>query len=212
MTRPMTRPARDGGFTLTETLVAVALLALVAASAAPALRGAMTAHTRVLQETTQAGAHARLERVLRDSLAAHVPAPAGASAEALTGNAGSVRFLARPAGAETLMQVTIALEGGRSGMGVRVFAQPHGGGPVHEEIVAEGLTEARFVYFGAPEPDGVPQWYSDWTGAHPPRLVVLDMARRPRDNALRRIEAAVGGQAGFDCDYDSGRQACREGI
>lgn len=193
---------RDAGFTLTETLIAVALLALVAAAAVPVLRGGVNAHAQLTAQAAEREAHGALERAFRGALAAAVDAPAFV----FQGNGNGLRFTAQPAGSDALLIISVRPEG-------RVFvleAQPIAGGVLRREVIELGERFAGFQYYGAPD-GGRPGWRTDWPGSNPPRLVVLDLEPAP-GGAIRRIEAAVGARAALACDYDSGLQACREGI
>ncbi|MGJ3230780.1 MAG: prepilin-type N-terminal cleavage/methylation domain-containing protein [Oceanicaulis sp.] len=196
---------REAGFTLTETLVAVALLALIAASATPAIRGAAHAHARLTEAAGRAAAHLAAEQTLRDLLAAAVRFDAVSEA-AFTGGAGGVSFLARPGGgAPVRVQITAQSDG----LSLSVAPWPAGAAAV--EVFEGGFDQVRMHYFGDPDGGSDLRWRTDWTGPAPPRLLVVDMAPAP-DGAVRRMEIAVGGQADFECEYDSGLQACRGGI
>ena len=193
----------QAGFTLTETLVAVALLAMVALAAIPLLRGAVSAHARVTETAREAEAHAALERTLRTALAAAVQPAAGAGFE---GDAARLSLLTWPEGAPGLIQVTLT----QDAEGVLIESFPLAGGPGRQEVLTGTPDFVGFHYYGAP--DGEPLgWRRDWTGSNLPRLVVLDL-QPGLNGAPLRIEAAVGSRTTLACDYDSGLQACREGI
>lgn len=195
----------EAGFTLTETLVAVALLAMVAVAATPAVRGAVTANARLTEAAGEAEAHLRAEQVLRDLLGAAVRADFADEA-AFSGNPGGFSFLARPGGGAPL-SVQVAV--GRDGLSLT--ATPWPGGAALSETLTSADTDLAMLYFGDPDGLGAPRWYDAWPGPAPPRLVVVDMAPGP-DGSVRRIEVAVGADADLACDYDSGLQACREGA
>jgi prepilin-type N-terminal cleavage/methylation domain-containing protein len=192
----------QAGFTLTETLVAVALLALVAAAAVPVLRGGVDAHARLTGLAAEREAHAALERVLRGTLEAVVHAPG----MAFSGESDSLSFASQPAGSDRLLLVTI--QPGDDAMTIQ--AAPLGGGPARTETIELSTRFAGFYFYGAPD-GGRLEWLQSWPGPNPPRLVVLDL-EPGRNGAVRRIEVAPGGRAALECDYDSGLQACREGI
>lgn len=201
----MTRRPQTGaqaGFTLTETLVAVALLALVAAAAVPVLRGGVDAHARLTGLAAEREAHAALERAIRGTLTAAVDAP-GVS---FRGEQDAISFASQPAGSSQLLAVTIEPDDD----GLMIFAVPVGGGPARTETIALTTRFAGFYFYGSPD-GGRLEWLRSWPGPNPPRLVVVDLEPGP-DGAVRRIEVAPGARATLECDYDSGLQACREGI
>lgn len=194
---------RQAGFTLTETLVAVALLALVAAAAVPVLRGGADAHARLTEAAEARASHAALERTVRDTLAAAVTLPGSG----FQGGAARVRFTAHPSGAPA--PVAITMEGGRRT--VTLTARPVSGeGSVRRETLETRTDFAGFYFYGRHD-DEPPGWRRSWSSATPPRLVVLDLAPTEAGSP-QRIEAVLGGRAVLACDYDSGLQACREGI
>ncbi len=196
---------REAGFTLTETLVAVALLAMIAVAATPAVRGAVTAHARLTEAADDAEAHLRAERVLRDLLGAAVRADF-ANEAAFTGDSSGFSFLARPGGGAPL---SVRVAAGRNGLGL--IAAPWPGGETSGETLTGPDAALAMLYFGDPDGLGAPRWYETWPGPAPPRLVVVDMAPGLH-GAVRRMEIAVGAGADLACDYDSGLQACREGA
>jgi prepilin-type N-terminal cleavage/methylation domain-containing protein len=194
---------RQSGFTLTETLVAVALLALIAAAAVPALRGGVEAHGRITSLAAERAGHAALEQVLRESLHAVVDTPG----RSFSGDTSSLRFAAHPPGSPHLLEVQISA----NSECVIVQADPVGvAGLARREVFRPGAQFAGFYFYGSPEGEPL-GWYRSWPGPNPPRLVVFDL-QPGLDGAVRRIEARVGSQAQLSCDYDSGLQACREGI
>ncbi len=194
--------ARDGGFTLTETLVAVAILALVAAAAVPVLLGGVDAHARLSALAAERESHGALERAVREALSASVEAPG----HVFEGEGDLIRFTAHPPGAAHLLQISIRAAGRQA----VVTAAPVNGEAPLTEVIEIDTDFAGFHYYGRPQDDAL-GWYRRWPGPNPPRLVVLDLAPG-ETGGLRRIEAAVGARAPLACDYDSGLQACREGI
>lgn len=194
----------QAGFTLTETLVAVALLALIAAASVPILRGGIAAHSRLTESARLEESHAGLEQALRLALSAALDVPV---ADGFRGAEGSFSFLARPEGASGLIWVSVEPLPGA----IEVRFRPEGSQQSLSETFTELPDLAGLYYYGSYDAGERPSWFRQWEGPHPPKLVVLDFPAGA-DNRVRRLEIAVGGQARFSCDYDSGLQACREGI
>jgi prepilin-type N-terminal cleavage/methylation domain-containing protein len=208
----MSGPRNDAGFSLTETLVAVAILAAVSVALAPAIRSAFVAHKALGEASEAASAHLHLEHALRDLLAAALQLPDSGDAPTFEGNPGSIRFAARPPGSRSPLVVGIEVAGREDAQSVRITLTPLDGGPSAGDTIGGAYSELRFLFYWEAEEGEPARWRRNWDASRPPRLVVLDMARRPGDDALRRIEVAVGGRAELACDYDSGLQACRQGI
>ena len=200
----MIRARTQAGFTLTETLVAVALLALIAAASVPILRGGISAYTRLTETARVEESHAGLEQALRLALSSALDLP---SEDGFSGTEGGFAFFAQPEGASGLIRVTVeALPDS-----IEVRFRPQGARQTQSEAFFDLPEFAGLYYYGSHNQGERPDWYQAWEGPHPPRLVVLDFAAGA-DGRTRRLEIAVGGQAGLRCDYDSGLQACREGI
>lgn len=166
----------DGGFTLLELLVALALLATVGALAFGALRGG----ARVWERRAEAGAEplalaARIEALLGAALLAPVPQPGLARIVPFAGTGEAVTFLGTGPRGLAAYRLAFVPEGG--GSRLRLWRRPvaapaHLLGPIDwgpPEAELAGLPPARLAYAG---PDGALR--ADWpAGPRAPALVRL---------------------------------------
>ncbi|MFT6541709.1 MAG: general secretion pathway protein J [Maricaulis maris] len=198
---------RDSGFTLFEALVAVALLALLAGLLAPAIRAVSLAETRVREHVVSRETTARLEALLRDSVARVQPLPDTIGLGAVSGSPRGLSLWVRMPTSGELVQLNLTIEG------EDVIIAMAGSGSITGEPQTSMLAgvgrDARFYYYGETETRDALAWTSQWEYNHLPRLIVLDLA--PINGTIRRIELDVPAQARFDCDFDSGFGVCLGG-
>ena len=200
----MTVRARDAGFTLLEMLVAVTVLALIIALILPVIRLAVAAETRIAGISGEWNEQGSAEAVMRHLIWRAQSAPENMETGRFFGATNQVRLLTRPEGLDELYAATFSISG-RS-LVVTLSPVPESQGRAYRSVLIENAEDLQFHYFGE-RPDGRGMmWTSSWEEDYPPRLVVLDMARR--DGQVRRIEALVGGRGPVECQFDSGNGVC----
>jgi len=200
----MDESRNQSGFTLTEALIAVAILASMAVAMLPALRGAMMSHARTVAVIHEREAHVAVDEVLRDILLHAHSLPRADGQAGFSGTANSLQIVTQPPGFEGPLFANLTLENGNlvinfsSIVGRYSFMRP--------VVLAEDLNETRLFYFGESENRTGLEWRDNWDFSHPPRLVALDMSLD--DGQIRRLEMRVGGNGSFDCSFDSGLGRC----
>jgi general secretion pathway protein J len=195
---------RQAGFTLLETLIAVAVLASLAVTLLPAVRGVIMADVRTRQEISQREGHAITDDIMRDVLLQAHRLPRTSSESSFEGTPTRLRLVTRPLGSVSPQFASFAIEG----EALVLELSPLSGDSVWPSpiVLAEDLANARFYYYGESEDGTSLVWRENWRFRHSPRLVVMDMARRGEQ--IRRLELRVGGTGPFECVYDSGRGMC----
>jgi prepilin-type N-terminal cleavage/methylation domain-containing protein len=195
---------RERGFSILEVLVAVSILAAIVALVLPTIRNAASAESRVTAMALEWSRHQAVERTLRDLLRQGQAAVGEASEYLLESDGYTLSFLTRPDGHDGLAMAHFIIEGQRLSLNLQPV--PSTEGDTYNVILADGLDDLRFYFYGErPDAEGM-EWRDEWGEDYPPRLVVLDMSRE--DGQLRRIEALVGGSAPLDCEFDSGHGIC----
>jgi general secretion pathway protein J len=196
-------PARCAGFALLELLVALALLGLIVAMVSGSLRSA--ARLTAASELRLAG-NARIESVqtvlrrqLEGMLPLELPAAPDGMAPLFAGDAGALRWAARPPSALLpaglyLAQLAIEPASDPAAGGVllarwqpldpaRPLAEQAAGAGTTTRLV-DGVGALRLRYFGQ-KGQAAPAWHADWQGERRlPSLISLELA--PADGAAWR--------------------------
>jgi general secretion pathway protein J len=175
----------EGGFTLLELLIAVALLGLLTTILAAGLR-LQTQYIERGSERLERGAQLpAVHAFLRSQLGKAQPVvPIGSADRTILfeGRPGAVAFVA-PAPASMagggLELFSVGFAEGRVVVRWREFAgtlvsetQPGG-----ETVLLDGVARARFRYFGTVPPEDAPKWHETWRGMpHLPALIRLELA------------------------------------
>ena len=189
--------ARDAGFTLVETLVAMTLLGLVSLVLAGSLRLGGRAWDATEATVTAAAEVRAAQQLLRRSIEQAqpvvLPLSDGRSAVAFGGERTAMALVAPMPGhvgfgAFDSLRFEVAEEKGRRDLvavwdrfgaaeGIRAF------GPSARRIVLlKGIADLRLAYFGSEQPDAPPAWREAWT-ARPalPALVGVEVRFPPGD-------------------------------
>jgi general secretion pathway protein J len=181
--RPFARRC-DGGFTLLELLVAIALLGLLMTVLLAGI-SLLTRHVALQGgHLDRAAVISVVESFLRLQLAkaaAIVPSDARDGSILFAGSGESVSFVATapqsvPSSGLEIFAVA------RAGRRLVVRSAPFsgmltGGAEPRETILLDGVSEARFRYYGVVPPEKEPRWHGAWQDmADLPRLVSVELA------------------------------------
>lgn len=181
-------PARQGGFTLLEILVALVVLGLLLIGLTQGVRAGLAmwqAQTRRLGETSDLDASAR---TLRRLLSGIPQPPTGRFTRnrqgggAFKGSAGRLSFIgALPTGlgATRRADITLELRGDRLVLlwspyrhVVLLGPKPQ---PVETELLG-GVARLDLAYWGAPDRNQAAAWHGQWTAPTPPELIRVRLA------------------------------------
>jgi prepilin-type N-terminal cleavage/methylation domain-containing protein len=206
------RKRTELGFTLTEALIAVAVLAVLAAAIAPAVAGAVRAATRITKTASQAESLRTTDEVLRRlTLGIVWPSPL-TSKDMPEGDENRVRFLtvATADGSPAVAGLGLGdpLHPGRLLVSLQSTAHAT---PKAETFVETGLREVKFRYYGRETRDAPLGWRSAWHASRPPLMIGLQGRLQTAEGTEREIsiDALVGGQAPIACEYDPVKGTCR---
>jgi len=200
----MDEDRNQSGFTLTEALIAIAILASMAVAMLPAVRGAMMSHARTITVINEREAHVAVDEVLRHALLHMHRLPRAGDQFGFSGMPNSLQFVTQPPGFEGPHIASLTLQGG--GVALQFSPVFGRGDAMNPVVLADNIEQARFFYFGENELRTGLEWRDNWDHSHPPRLVALDMSLD--DGQIRRLEMRIGGTASFECAFDSGLGRC----
>ena len=159
---------RSAGLTLFETLIALAIMAMLAAILSSGLNFGIRSLDRS-QRISDETAHALARRSFRDWLehALIVPPPNG-DQTVLSGTSTDLEFLADIAASDPRFdkQQPVLVSAGQSNAVFSAKSLPEGSSnsPVIQFVLAPEGTKLTFAYWGHSQPNQPPGWSTEWSG------------------------------------------------
>jgi len=190
---------RQSGFTLTEALVALVVMAILSVALLGAVRSAVMAQAGVTRGVGNTEARALLNETLRDVLRYSYRGPG--TDHRFSGDQYGFRVLTQPPGRLAPMIASVTL--GDDGVSLSLADLATGQGD--RVAVLTGAEQVRLRYF-SPGDDGGEYWFETWGEDFPPALVRVDFLDENGDDW--RIEVLVGGMGDFDCPFDRTHGVC----
>jgi general secretion pathway protein J len=225
------RRAAQAGMTLVEILVAMTVLGFLVLAMGGGLRLALRSWDAVERRQDEAGDLILIHRLLGRMLSEAYPVVKDkkniGSTLAFEGGAQRLAFVAATSprfGGGGLAWVVLTLEQGAKGKVLTMtresfFAAEAGEGraaqgvqnPAREErVLLEGIAQARFAYFGAPDGDEQAAWQDAWTDESAlPMLVKVDVEfARGERRTWPDLVAALPVMGEGACEYDAATRRC----
>lgn len=179
----------ERGFTLVEALVGLALTSLILVLLADSLGLGLRGLGRVEAAADRLEQRRTLDFTLRRQLEALYSGPAGDPRADFRGTGATLEFIALEAGGTAgYFRVRLGIEGPEGDRRlvmtrqVAVARDPGAATPAERSVLAQGLSAARFEYFGAVPPDETPRWHERWSEAPSvPDLVRVQLRWRRDD-------------------------------
>ena len=204
------RPASDAGFTLTELLVVIALLGLMASMLAPNLKVAIEAWPRVAAANAEGEKLDSVRLQITDLLSQSRPflvENSGQDVVRFTGIADQISFLApltQRFGPADIVKFILRINDDRIVRLAWAFDRDSISKPGFIEATSwqgtemlAGLTQASFQYFGCGQDGGKPQWWDHWTGRSAlPMLIRFQFSWKNRTETMV-IAPRIEGESSF---------------
>ncbi|MEM9423136.1 MAG: prepilin-type N-terminal cleavage/methylation domain-containing protein [Pseudomonadota bacterium] len=206
-----TQPARQHGVTLVETLIAIAILAMIIATMAPILQMtlATTSRTQSSQGLAEEGRTAA--QALRRAFGGMI-VPKGTKGEvSFTGRRRELRFSSYDS-AGHIQKLHLFTDYHPDNMSLVLSVNEEATSDEGETVVLhDRLEDVSLAYYGAMA-DGAPlAWRNQWSATQLPRLIRLTVVRRVRGERREDVSYFHIPIAGaLTCAFDPVSRQCRE--
>ena len=184
------RRRREGGFTLLETLVALAVLGFLVLGLTHGVRTGLAlwrAQSERIAKVADLDAAERTLRNLLESIPANPNGDATAGGTAFDGGPERLAFVGNlPTGLGTTRLASIELEvqDGRLVLSWTPHRHETSSAPPPKPIKTELVGRVKrldIAYWGSPAPDQPAAWQGRWQGPQPPQLIRVRVEFGPRD-------------------------------
>jgi len=205
-------PARktEGGFTLTEALIAITILAGIAAAMAPALQGSFKVAHRIHTSADKAEETRILSSVLRQALDGIVQAPNNKGEPLFKGT--SQQFHAVSYGFNSGKPHPISVSTKRSGESRMDLFIAYGDEAQNVPVRLLQAPQIRFSYFGSLKKTQTPQWHQRWQSKTLPQLIRLTASSKTNEDVSElQLDFLIQAQAPLMCRFDAVSRQCRDG-
>lgn len=197
----------ESGFSLLETLIAIAILASVMTALGPALNVTARTASRIHQEAQFQEDVRAAGRVFSDIVSQTLWLDKDDAAPPVAGDAAGMEVMTLDAASKSPVTLSLAIEReekqrltARFGGSDRLTGDRH--------VVLDNLSDARFQYMSVN--GGRARWRDRWRETSPPALIrfagVLHYGGQERAFA---VEASPGGAAPLHCAFDPVSRQCR---
>lgn len=194
------------GFTLTEALIAIVVLASLSAGLLLAVRTIVDADRGVRGAVQGVEGQALFSEVMRDTLRYSYRPPRADTQTRFRGDRSGFLVLTHPQGRAEPARASIRLEEGGLQLSLQPLLRQAGAG--QQVRLLENVARSRFSYFGRATEAGDPRWHDDWEQEWSPLLVSVEI--QEENGQVWRVEALVEGQGAFDCPLERDAGICME--
>lgn len=197
---------REQGFTLTEALIAIVVLASLSAGLLLSVRTIIEADKGIRESVQGLEGRALFSEVMRDTLRYSYRPPNADTERRFRGDPAGFAVLTHPQGRAAPARAALRSDGASLELSLEPLAAQAGGG---ERVrLLEDVARIRFSYFGRTTENGFPTWHAEWEADWAPLLVSVEI--QEENGQIWRIEALVEGQGAFDCPLERDAGICME--
>lgn len=197
---------REQGFTLTEALIAIVVLASLSAGLLLSVRTIIEADKGIRESVQGLEGRALFSEVMRDTLRYSYRPPNADTERRFRGDPAGFVVLTHPQGRAAPARAALRSDGASLELSLEPLAAQAGGG---ERVrLLEDVARLRFSYFGRTTEHGSPTWHAEWDADWAPLLVSVEI--QEENGQIWRVEALVEGQGAFDCPLERDAGICME--
>ncbi len=200
---PLGKTNPQQGFTLTEALIAIAILASIAASMGPALQGAFKIAGRIHGQAIQLEENRVLTSVIQKALEGIVRIPADDNAVLFKGSSNQFQVFSYGFNRAEPDEVFVSIKRNENNDDLLLRY-----GEQDQPVQLLAASEFKFSYYGAINNRAPLQWHQSWKSKTLPRLVRL-VARSNNNNLDLKFDFSIPSEAPLTCQFDPVSRRCR---
>ncbi len=193
------------GFSLTEALIAIAVLAGLASALAPAAFGSVRASTEIVSLSAEREAARVADEALEGIFSNAVVIASDPAALRFQGRSHEISLISLAGPDATPRKFQLKIDNGALNAEIVGFADRNDE-PQTTTLLRRGAAE--FSFYGSPDAAGVASWTSVWNNKIPPRLVRLKVST-PNGRGLPFLEYVVTPNGPLHCAFDPVSRRCR---
>lgn len=196
---------QESGFTLTEALIATAILSVLTLSVLLAIRTIVDADRGLRRSVGSIEERLLFNEVVRDVARFSYRPPDADASRRFAGGPSGFSTLVHAPGEGSAQFAVLSIEGGAVSVSLAPLDSRV---PAQVALLYEGAEAVRARYLGRREDEAGLQWFSSWEEETPPILVSIEI--QEENGQVWRIDALVEGQGGFDCTLNRETGTCME--
>ena len=204
------RQHEQQGFTLTEALIAITILAGIAAAMAPALQGAFKTAERVHTRMYDMENHRILQNVFNRTMEGIINIPHSDNNKILQGNTKKLETITFGFNTTAPEKITFRIE--KNNEIQSIFMDTQNMKTSTPILLATGK-RLQFSYYGTRNNEEASQWYFSWENPRPPKMIRLQGQLINKNNKTSPIslDIALRSDTPLVCQFDAVSRRCREG-
>lgn len=196
---------RETGFTLTEALIATAVLSVLTLSVLLAIRTIVDADRGLRRTVGSVEERLLFNEVVRDLARYSFRPPRAETTRRFVGTPTGFSTLILAPGEPSARYANLSIEGGAVSLSLSPLGPNSSAATVQ---LYDGAASVSARYLGRPADERQLGWFSNWSEDSPPRLISIEI--QEENGQIWRIDALLEGQGSFDCNINRETGTCME--